>query len=164
MIRQVAHSLKSGKQAVAAMIAMFALIAGAVFFSGGVTGKDLLVAQKPIGAARLISSEPLPAPAGHGEMCEWVPASAGSSLFAALLEEEARPSSKAARSGDVAGPTDFSKRKPLRMIRDPYSVYSAVAVDVANNEVVLADENKFNVLAYDRLTNTPPRAAMSEPK
>src|SRR5437588_7678382 len=37
-------------------------------------------------------------------------------------------------------------RKPLRMIRDPNAAYSAVAVDTSHNEVVLTDENLFNVL------------------
>jgi DNA-binding beta-propeller fold protein YncE len=39
-----------------------------------------------------------------------------------------------------------------------------VAVDVERNEVVMADENLFQMLVYDRTTNTPPEAAMSEPK
>lgn len=35
---------------------------------------------------------------------------------------------------------------------------------MTNNEVVVTDENLFNVLAYDRNTNTPPQASLSEPK
>src|SRR4029079_9735900 len=59
---------------------------------------------------------------------------------------------------------DFSQRKPIRTIKDPYSAYSAVAVDPVNNEVVLTDENLFQILVYDRTANTPPTAQMTEPK
>jgi DNA-binding beta-propeller fold protein YncE len=52
----------------------------------------------------------------------------------------------------------------VRKIQDSYSAFSSVAVDPINNEVVVTDENLFNVLVYDRMTNTPPQATMSEPK
>ncbi len=55
-------------------------------------------------------------------------------------------------------------RKPLRRIHDQYSQYSAVAVDAERDEVVMADENLFQMLVYNRTTNTPANAAMSEPK
>src|ERR1035437_3538305 len=44
---------------------------------------------------------------------------------------------------------DMANRKPLRTIRDPNAAYSAVAVDTSHNEVVLTDENLFNVFVYD---------------
>ena len=55
-------------------------------------------------------------------------------------------------------------RRPVRTIRDQYPQFSAVAVDARNDEVVLQDENLFQVMVFDRTTNTPPTAAMSEPK
>ena len=55
-------------------------------------------------------------------------------------------------------------RRPIRTIHDQYPQFSAVAVDVQRNEVVLQDENLFQVMVFDRTTNTPPTAAMSEPK
>jgi hypothetical protein len=39
-----------------------------------------------------------------------------------------------------------------------------VAVDAERNEVVLQDENLFQTMVFDRTTNTPPNARMSEPK
>jgi len=45
---------------------------------------------------------------------------------------------------------DASRRKPERMIRDPYAAYSAVAVDPGHDEVVMTDENLFNIWVYDR--------------
>src|SRR5437667_2727466 len=59
---------------------------------------------------------------------------------------------------------EVANRKPLRIIRDRYALFSAVAVDAERNEVVLQDENQFRSLVYDRTTNTPPTAALSEPK
>ena len=58
---------------------------------------------------------------------------------------------------------DLSQRKPLRMIRDPYAAYSAVAVDKAHNEVILTDENLFNLWIYDRAAKTPANGS-TEPK
>ncbi|HWP84273.1 MAG TPA: hypothetical protein VNN17_03740 [Terriglobia bacterium] len=58
----------------------------------------------------------------------------------------------------------MAARKWIRRIRDEYPQFSAVAVDTKHDEVVMADENLFQMLVYDRTTNTPPTAAMSEPK
>ena len=55
-------------------------------------------------------------------------------------------------------------RKPIRVIHDQYSQVSAVAVDPDRNEVVMTDENLFQMLVYDRTTNTPATASLSEPK
>jgi DNA-binding beta-propeller fold protein YncE len=57
-----------------------------------------------------------------------------------------------------------SKRKPIYTLRDPAPMFSSVAVDLKNDEVVMADENNFQILSYSRLENTPPTARMSEPK
>ena len=116
--------------------------------------------RKSTGSPQLISFAPLPA--AEGEMCEWEPASASASLVAALRQE--RLAGRSASADEKAQPVNFSQRKPVRMIRDPYAAYSAVAVDPVNNEVVLTDENLFQVLVYDRMANTPPTAKMTEPK
>jgi len=60
-------------------------------------------------------------------------------------------------------PLDASQRKPDRMIRDPYAAYSAVAVDPNHDEVVMTDENLFNIWVYDRGVKTSP-GKTSEPK
>lgn len=116
-------------------------------------------AGKAAGSPQLISYEQLPPL--EGEMCEWVPASYNLS-FALLMQSAASNQS----SPTVATSTqdEVAKRKPLRVIQDPYAGFSAVAVDPLRNEVVLTDENRFNVMVYDRLTSTPPSATMSEPK
>ena len=60
--------------------------------------------------------------------------------------------------------TTVLQRAPARVIKDQYSAFSAVAVDVARNEIILEDENNAQITVYDRLENTPPKAALSEPK
>src|SRR5262245_20715381 len=69
----------------------------------------------------------------------------------------------AAAAAVVLYASDFD-RAPVRVIRDPYPTFSAVAVDMDGNEIVLQDENNFGFAVYDRLTNTPASARLSEPK
>jgi DNA-binding beta-propeller fold protein YncE len=93
----------------------------------------------------------------EGEMCEWVPASASSGM--SLLQAAPAPAYRADQTK-----SETATREPLRVVRDNTYSYSSVAVDVARNEVVMTDENLFSILVYDRTTNTPPTAKMSEPK
>ena len=60
--------------------------------------------------------------------------------------------------------TTVIQRAPARQIRDPYAGFSAVAVDVARNEIILQDENRAQIAVYGRTDNTPPRATLTEPK
>ena len=114
--------------------------------------------RQPASAPQLVSIQPLPS--AEGEMCEWMPASASFSL---ALQQGAAGVASAAVPGSSAD-VETAKRRPLRVIHDAYPSYSAVAVDVTHNEVVLQDENLFQILVYDRLANTPPTASMTEPK
>jgi len=103
-----------------------------------------------------------------GEMCPVPLGTVGEPIpvnpvTVALAMQQAAPARR------TAGPTaaqkaEVASRKPIRRIHDEYPQYSAVAVDVERNEVVMADENLFQMLVYDRTTNTPPSASMSEPK
>ena len=119
--------------------------------------------RKGAGYPRLVSVESLPEMESNGPMCKWVPASSPMRLHAALRQE--RP---AARGGaaSVASPRSSVslERPPLRVIRDSYPTFSAVALDTVRNEIVLQDENLFQILVYDRLANTPPTATLTEPK
>lgn len=127
-------------------------VAGAVLFAGAGPNGNWLLRKNEAGGPRLVSIEPLPEVGGPE--CEWVPAS--------FREEALLPATDEAPSASVR--TAASKRKPVRVIRDPYSSYSSVAVDPVHNEVVLTDESLFNIMIYDRQTNTPPSASMTEPK
>src|SRR5262245_24612444 len=46
-------------------------------------------------------------------------------------------------------------RQPIRRIFDRYPQYSAVAVDPNSNEVVVQDENLFQIQVFNRTTNPP---------
>jgi len=112
--------------------------------------------RRATGEPQLVSIDPFPQPFGmaDGEMCQWMPASANMPL-AVLLQQERAATRAASNDAD---------REPIRIIRDTYPTFSAVAVDVERNEMVLQDENLFQILVYDRTANTPPTATMTEPK
>jgi DNA-binding beta-propeller fold protein YncE len=109
--------------------------------------------QRANGSAKLTSAAPAN-DSETGEMCEWEPVSASMGSLAAFQQTK----------GNETRPIDYSGVKPTRSIRDPYAAYSAVAVDPINNEVILTDENLFQILVYDRMANTPAQAKMTEPK
>ena len=113
--------------------------------------------RRPTGYPQLVSVQPLPETELEGDMCEWVPASSPVRLAAALQEQ------RAFAAADTRNAVVLD-RPPARVIRDPYPTYSAVAVDPKNNEIVLQDENLFQLMVYDRMTNTPASAKLSEPK
>lgn len=152
---------------ISTFLALGVLAAGLIPFGPGIAAST----KVGVGPARLVSVEPLP-PAGP--MCE-TPAGTAEEIHIAALRQrqEAREVSMAARfaasqnvlqAAQGAGSRDRSQLKPVRWIRDPYPAYSSVAVDPINNEVVMTDENLFQVLVYDRTANTPPQARFTEPK
>jgi DNA-binding beta-propeller fold protein YncE len=119
--------------------------------------------QQSAGSAHLISIEPL---ALDGETCfpEENNSSATASfttrnLFAALQARTVY----AAQTGNSPGAVDVA-RPALRTIQDTDSIYTAVAVDTQSNEVFLQENNKWGIQVFNRMENTPPNAARSEPK
>ena len=111
-----------------------------------------------IRSPRLVSYDPLPPDnadcdydSGAAQLAN-VPA--GMPLRASLMQQ---------RVDQGPAGSEIASRQPVRMIRDPDSAYSAVAVDTAHNEVVMTDENLFNIITYDRQTNTPPDS-VSDPQ
>ena len=130
---------------------------------------------KVIGKDRLVSVEPLPETAG--QFCVSDP-----ELIASLQQENLLPAQRQAalspmarlrqqQSGSSSPPrpstatrADVAQRKPASTLKDPRNAFAGLAVDPVRNEVIFAEENNFSLLVYDRLENTPPRAALSEPK
>lgn len=151
--RKVARRFGRGNWLGIVMVLALLGVGGGILFSGGraPSGNTL----KASGSAHLVRVDPLPE---DGPMCEWVPASAPASLGASLQQGAAADGAADAEKEAIR------HRKPLRVIKDKYSSFSSVAVDTVRNEVVMSDESLFRVLTYDRLTNTPPTANMSEPK
>ena len=113
-----------------------------------------------VGSDRLVSIEPLPPTTG--EMCELMPPAGQERLVAYLQSQTAGTGKSALTSNAITG--NIVNRSPVRIIHDPYATYSAVTVDSARNEIILQDENLFQILTYDRMANTPPTATMTEPK
>jgi DNA-binding beta-propeller fold protein YncE len=137
-----------------AIAALLLLLAGSANLAGGKDGLRTAV-QRPQGYPQLVSVEPLP---DDGEMCQWVPASAGATLAEALVQQK-----DAAKPAAGGKPTN-ADRAPLRTIRDPNPAFSAIAVEPQSNMLVVTDENLFRVLEFDRRDSTPPAARMTEPK
>jgi hypothetical protein len=134
-------------------LTLLAVIGGWVLVVGNLKVPHFLTAVqsrlwKAPESAQLVYYDPLPAEAMDDESCG-PPASVDAAL--------------AAESGDGDIGADAAFKKPVRMIRDRYAAFSSIAVDARNNEVVLTDENLFNVLVFDRLDNTPPAKA-TQPK
>ena len=151
-----------------AMLAVVAMTAAWVLFSGKAEGPEWNRAseaamRRPTGYAQLISSQAMPSLSSEmsgamgGEMCQWVPAGAETTLMASLRTH-------AASAADEAGSAVVADRAPTRIIRDTYPTYSAIAVDTNSDEVYLLDENLFGFKVFDRLDNTPPTASFTEPK
>src|SRR5437867_1232572 len=92
-----------------------------------------------------------------------VRASVGAPPAAQGAGQAAAPSGAPARPSEAARAA-VAKRQPINTIKDSRSVFSAIDVDPVRNELIAGDENNFNVSVYDRTTNTPPKAALSEPK
>lgn len=145
-----------------------------VFLFGVLAGVGLLtilfggstrIQRKPIliGGERIVAREQLAEM--NGPMCEFMPVSAVEPVMAS-----ARAQARGAQSGAPARrPTKeereaVAKRSPKYTMKDTNPGYAGIAVDPARGEVILADENMFGIHVFDRNTNTPPRAAKSEPK
>jgi DNA-binding beta-propeller fold protein YncE len=131
-----------------------------ILWSGSTPGVD---SSRIIGKERIVAWDALPEM--NGPMCEMVPASASAAMMAALQQTAqaagadqppAHPSAEAHER--VAG------RKALYYVEDSHYVFAGIAVDPLRNEIVVADENISSLLVYDRTANTPPTAAMTEPK
>lgn len=99
-------------------------------------------------AFRLVSIDPLPSM--DGAACPW-PAGGG------FLETTAYAQGAHA-TGTSTDPV------PVRVIQDDVATFSAVAVDPIRNEIVLQDENLFQIHVYDRASATPSGAGITRPK
>ncbi len=138
-------------------LAVLGVFAGLFLLRGDGQGEQGGRQPVAIGNSRLVSIVPLPET--DGQMCQWVPASADTTLVAALRQEQL-----AARAATPASRDEVARREPLRVIRDSYPSFSGLAVDTQRDEVYAADENLLQILVYDRLDNTPETATMTEPR
>src|ERR1051325_9830069 len=146
-----------GKECHSAVALLLLLMAGLALVSPRASHEAASLRVSDVDSPRLIAVHPFSPPAGN--MCEWEPATAQQTLAAALSLEQNRAAAREA----VADPRELDLA-PIRSIQEEYATYSAVAVDDVRDEIVLQDENLFQILVYDRKANTPLSAKMTEPK
>jgi 6-phosphogluconolactonase (cycloisomerase 2 family) len=130
----------------------------------------VLAGATPERKSRLVSVQQLPQ---NAEVCNW-DGSAGANphalspkekvLFSALQRE---PSFNLMATAQFTSPnTEEQERQaqemrahgariPVRTIRDTAPTYSAVAIDLNSDEVILQDNNLWEYLVFDRLVPTP---------
>ena len=157
--KRIHLSSQHRRMSVMFVLALLAVTAGLVLSMSRPGG---MTRTKQVGADRLVAWEALPEM--DGAACEWIPAAASMSLAAALQQsQETRGTASLARPGGEAR-AGVAKREPIYTIKDPHFAFAGITVDPIRDEVVIAEENVSNILIYDRLTNTPPNAVMSEPK
>ena len=125
------------------------------------------------GSSRLVSIQHLP----EGDVCDWdTPSSehenllaeqqwSGSPLMASLpMGALFAAVQQRGQASSAAGPLANKTLTPLRTIRDLDPGYSAIAVDVRTDEVILQDNNLWSYRVFNRMDNTPPAARFTEPK
>ena len=140
------------------------LVTASLLVPGAVIKTPLTIAvararRSSSGGPQLISIEPFPPM--EGEICEWAPASATTTQTGSLQRTPPVVSGASETPPSASAEVD---RAPLRVIRDTFPTYSAVAVDTRVNEVFLQDENLFSLRVFNRLDSTPPGAKFTEPK
>ena len=146
-----------------AIVCMLMVSAALLFLTGGAETAGMQAAsaaatRRATGQPQLVAIEPLPGM--DGEMCQWEPAAAGESvLFAMAFAQDQH----VAADWETKPPGN-SDRAPTRVIRDTYPTYSAIAINLEKDEVLLQDENLFGIKVFNRTDNTPPTAAFTEPK
>lgn len=67
-----------------------------------------------------------------------------------------QPSFQGPGGGATAPQAVTAYSQPDRVIRDRYPAFSSIALDLARDQIVVTDENLFQVLFYDRTENNGP--------
>jgi 6-phosphogluconolactonase (cycloisomerase 2 family) len=172
---------------------LLAILAAAVIAMGTVAIASQPASEQPANSPRLVSVQQLAEPGGDicAWPQEAVSADAGSveqsardDLYAAL--QKGRPGAflmASLQQGNLADalqqgnlfaalqqgastPASNGQKTltPLRTIRDLHPTYSAIAVDVNSDDVILQDNNLWSYRVFNRLDNTPAGVEMTQPK
>src|ERR1041385_1601477 len=141
---------------------------GLVVFGLVLLAIGIMAAPAPKGSgsdtSRLVSVQHLP----EGEACTWDGSSQTDPNLMTLVHQEGTSSPLVAslqQAARAAAPAPAGRvLSPLRVIRDQDPGYSAIAVDLLTNEVILQDNNLWSYRVFNRTDNTPPGAKFTEPK
>ena len=109
------------------------------------------------GRDRIVSWTSLPSTGAAalptGAACPWPPGEmAGAAAF------QGRSRGGAARDAEPGAAIT-----PTRVIRDRFPSFSSIAVDPSRDQVVVTDENLFQILFYDRTENNGPSQIATPP-
>lgn len=120
-----------------------AAVLAAVALGSSPGSHNLSAKTRTIGRDHIVSWTPLPEQTG--EMC----------LTPESLSE-LTPEAALQTRGAATGPAPVVIDTPTRVIRDRFPAYSSIAIDHARDQVVVTDENLFQVLFYSRTENNAP--------
>src|SRR2546422_3497508 len=123
-----------------------ALALAALTITASPGSRDVSATTRLIGTDHLVSSTPLPDE--DGETCPM---------------PDREPSYQQRGGGAATAPAATSYSTPVRVVRDRYPSFSSIAVDLARDQIVVTDENLFQVLFYDRTENNRPNQ-VAKPK
>ena len=127
------------------------------YFLGAVVGASLMVSQ--------VHPDAIGAQAIHGRLVRMDPLPPDVCVRPAAVQwaEQAGRQGRRASTQPLDDQTKIFAGPPARKVQDRYAAFAAVSVDPIRDEVILTDENLFQVLAYNRLDNTP-ADAITAPK
>ncbi len=157
-----AYALRRSASAVVALTLAGGIAAWVLYAGTGLNRASQVTLQKSNSRFRLVSGETQlrkDGPTAPGVLEH------GSSQFhTAMLQQSSGAGSAPASSEGARVTTWIEDRAPVRVLKDPYSGFVAVAVDSLRDEIVAQDVNLSRIMVYNRLDNTPPTATMTEPK
>jgi DNA-binding beta-propeller fold protein YncE len=167
--RYSGHSGKRMRRPLFAVLITLSVAAGWILKTGQPENLQVARLTQQFGRERMTSFKSLPEMTGP--MCEFAPVSETSGITSeTLLRASLLQGAPQARDGQAPPrPTQAArdivqKRAPQTNIEDPHFGFAGITVDIARNEVIIAEENISSIVIYDRMENTPPNAKMSEPK
>ena len=115
---------------------------------GAAVGASLMVSQ--------VHPDAIGAQAIHGRLVRMDPLAPDVCVWPAAVQwaEQAGRQGRRASTLPLDDQTKIFAGPPARKVQDRYAAFAAVSVDPVRDEVILTDENLFQVLAYNRLDNT----------
>jgi 6-phosphogluconolactonase (cycloisomerase 2 family) len=135
------------------------------------------------GSSRLVSVRQLNDENVAGQKCAWddatsdltasiqqsllaeVQQKSGPSLLMAFLQQaQGQQLDVSPRSRPIEAANVITRSRDSRILADTYPTYTSVGVNLQSDEVVLQDNNLWSTRVFNRMDNTPPAEALTQPK